>query len=102
MGYDPDDQYYYSPGLLAELVPMAVAGPEPPATGLHEGGGGPGDPAEGGNLLTMIVDVRRGMGMISGEAAAALRRAVQVGDGVPPSWALAELLDALGGPRTKP
>jgi hypothetical protein len=65
-GYDPDDQFYYSRRLVAELLPMALAGPEPPVRGPTDSPGSQGDPAEGGNTLVMILDVRRVMDRMSG------------------------------------
>jgi hypothetical protein len=59
LGYDPSDQFFYTPSLVRELLPMALDGPEPPAAGPVDPGRRGGDPAEAGNLQAMLLDVRR-------------------------------------------
>ena len=96
LGYDPAvDQFHYSRGLVAELLPMALAGPEPPAAGPVEGGGS-GDPAVGGNMLVMILDVRRVMPADDWTYKQALHSVVHGIDF--PTDLLDTIVDRLGGP----
>lgn len=97
-GYDPDDQFYYSRKLVAELLPMAVYGPEPPARGLTDAPGGKGDPAEGGNMLAMILDVRRALSMLGPGRRAAIEGGVTAGI-EPDTLDLDLIVEMLGGPR---
>lgn len=97
-GYDPDDQFYYSRGLVAELLPIALNGPELPASGLTDGPGAQGDPAEGGNVQVMILDVRRVVPLMTESARYAAVYAVVRGEDIPP-YALDEIVEMLGGPK---
>lgn len=97
LGYDPDDQFYYSRQLVAELIPMALAGPQPPARGLSDTPGTGGDPAEGGNMLAMILDVRRALDQATGWRSAAIG-CTKAGQDVP-DHILDQIVDYLGGPR---
>lgn len=97
LGYDPDDQFFYTPGLVRELLPMALTGPVPPARGLAEQSSTPGDPATGGNLQAMILDVRRALALRPGTKGAAIA-ALRHGDDIP-AFVLHELVNALGGPK---
>lgn len=61
-GYDFNDLAWYSPEKLAELVPLALAANWDGMStdgDAETGGRGNVDPAEGGNLLAMVMDVRR-------------------------------------------
>lgn len=98
LGYDPDDQFYYSRKLVAELLPLAVAGPEPPARGLTDTPGGKGDPAEGGSMLAMIVDVRRALSLMGAGRRAAIEGGVTAGQ-EPYAVDLDLIVELLGGPR---
>jgi hypothetical protein len=96
LGYDPGDQFYYSRELVRELLPMALDGPVPPAGGLSEGGRSVADPATGGNVLAMIVDVRRAL-VYDGAWGQALTCHLKGQDF--PDWLLDEIIDRLGGPK---
>jgi hypothetical protein len=98
LGYDPEDQFYYNRRLVAELVPMALAGPEPPATGLTDRPGGGGDAAEGGNMLAMILDVRSALMRMNAGNYYGLRRCALGGEELP-AYALDEIVELLGGVR---
>jgi DNA-directed RNA polymerase specialized sigma24 family protein len=62
LGYNPADQYRYTPSVIVELLPLAMdpeGVPEP-----LPGDGGPsakGNKAEGGDVLAALVDVRRAL-----------------------------------------
>lgn len=62
-GRDPD-QFDYTGPMLGVLLELALDGPQMPAAGLTGMPRSTGDPAEGGNLLAMLVDVRRAVGML--------------------------------------
>jgi hypothetical protein len=98
LGYDPDDQFWYSRKLVAELLPLAVYGPEPPARGLTDSPGGKGDPAEGGNMLAMILDVRRALSLMGAGRRAAIEGGVTAGQDTD-AVDLDLIVDLLGGPK---
>lgn len=52
------DQFTYTTAMVQALLPLALDGPELPAAGRTESVRYHGDPAEGGNLLVMLIDVR--------------------------------------------
>lgn len=91
------DQFHYSRAMVAELLPMALDGPEPPARGLTDEPRGTGDPAVGGNLQAMLLDVRRVIPYLSDDS---WRLAVQswVRNTDCPDFVLDEIVDLLGGP----
>lgn len=64
-GYHPDDVAWYSPGNLVDLIPLAT---DPEFDGHHAGddgeGRGKGPANEGGNLLAMVMDVRRAVARV--------------------------------------
>jgi hypothetical protein len=59
-GYNANDQQQYSAGMIASLLPVALD-PDgiPDGGGVHEGPKPHGNLAEGGDVLAMLVDVRR-------------------------------------------
>jgi hypothetical protein len=93
------DQFFYSRDLIAELLPWALDGLEPPARGLTEGRPSGSDPAEGGNVLVMMIDVRRAVAELPDAEWRALLNAHYAGRDYPAST-VDELVDLLGGPRT--
>lgn len=84
-GYSIDDVYWYSPGVVDELKPMARNRAWKPSDETFESDGGESrrsKPArEGGDLLAMVMDVRR--------AAAAV------------GWNTSAIVDYLGGRKPK-
>lgn len=99
LGYDPADQFWYSRDLVEVLLPWAVDGPEPPAAGPERGSRSQ-DPAEGGNMLAMIVDVRRALARLPAHHAHAMFGALQ-NDQAVPTVVLDWIVDLLGGPRPR-
>lgn len=97
LGYDPDDRFFYTRELVRELLPMALDGPEPPAAGPAEAGRSAGDPATGGNVQAMILDVRRVLPARDWTRETALRCHVR-GDPYPDD-VLDTIVERLGGPR---
>lgn len=67
-GYSPADQLSYSAGMIVQLLPVAVD-PDgiPDGGGVHEGPKPKGNLAEGGDILAMLVDVRRAIGALTFE-----------------------------------
>lgn len=59
-GYSPNDQMRYSPAAILSMVPIALD-PDglPDGGGIHDGPKPKGNLAEGGDVLAMLVDVRR-------------------------------------------
>ncbi len=62
VGYNPEDTYRYTPNEVKRLLPLAldstaltIPGQSFDSAPVH------GDPAEGGNLLASVVDVRRAL-----------------------------------------
>jgi hypothetical protein len=92
------DQFYYSRGLVAELLPWALDGLEPPAKGLTDMPRGGSDPAEGGNVLAMMIDVRRAVSRLGDEQWRSLLSAHYNGRDIP-EYVLDGIVDLLGGPR---
>jgi hypothetical protein len=60
-GYEPRDQYRYSPREVLDLIPIAIDPDGLPLVGHHEGPAPHGNLAEGGDTLAALVDVRRGL-----------------------------------------
>ena len=79
-GYSTEDLQWYSPGVIRNLLPRALApdGVDSPP----DDGAGPrrGDPATGGNLTVMILDVRRAFESLNGWHSTYLRH--RYGDGM--------------------
>lgn len=98
LGYDPNDQFYYSTGLVRELIPLAVAGPELPAPGITDRPTTQGDPAEGGNMLAMMLDVRSAIEKLPGLARLTIANAILSGVDVP-KHVINQIIDLLGGER---
>lgn len=98
LGYDPNDQFYYGRTLVQELIPLAVDGPMPPAKGPTDGPAPGGDPAEGGNTLAMILDVRRAMADLPFNDLARLYDCV-LDNRLVPVEIVDRLVDYLGGVR---
>lgn len=99
IGYHPDDQYVYSPAVVRELIPMALDGPETPTDTSWDSIRCPGDPAVGGNLLALIMDVKRVIAWLSVEA----RRGMFLRhlNGLEPEWVVVrEVTDFLNHGRT--
>lgn len=59
------DQYTYRLPVVRELLGPALDGYVP--QGPPGGGSTPGDPAEGGNVLAMLCDIRRALTLLPGE-----------------------------------
>lgn len=62
LGYELDDVFWYTPGLVEQLIPMAAKPDWKPTDETLDQNGKPGrsKPArEGGDLLAMVMDVRR-------------------------------------------
>lgn len=60
LGYLPTDEYFYTPGLIEQLLPYAFKGEVPtkdPGAEFVSNGGG--DPATGGGFLATMYDIRR-------------------------------------------
>lgn len=91
------DQFHYTPGMVAELLLLALDGPEVPARGLTDEPRGVGDPAVGGNLQAMLLDVRRALTLIDTQS---WRVAVTswANNTECPAYVLDEIVDVLGGP----
>lgn len=63
-GYEPRDQYRYSPREVLDLIPVALDPDGMPERGYAHDGDAPtakGNLAEGGDLLAALVDVRRAL-----------------------------------------
>jgi len=60
LGYTTNDEYFYTPGLIEQLLPYAFKGEvptkDPNAEFVSNGGG---DPATGGGFLATMYDIRR-------------------------------------------
>jgi DNA-directed RNA polymerase specialized sigma24 family protein len=59
LGYLPVDEYFYTPGLVEQLLPFAFKGEVPtkdPSNEFVSNGGG--DPATGGGFLATMYDIR--------------------------------------------
>jgi DNA-directed RNA polymerase specialized sigma24 family protein len=58
-GFEPDDQFYYSPNAVERFLPAVLKGDkEPPKS--HDSVGSTGkDPAEGGDYLVSWLDIER-------------------------------------------
>ena len=67
LGYATEDEAFYSPGLISTLLPIALD-PDglvsPPQE--TEPRRSKGDPATGGSLAAMVMDVRRAFGRLNG------------------------------------
>jgi len=64
VGYDATDNYYYSTGLLRELIPQALDRESWVEPGVHTDTGKLSrttPPSEGGNRVAMLADVRASM-----------------------------------------
>lgn len=60
LGYLPTDEYFYTPGLVEQLLPYAFKGEVPTKDPSAEFvSGGAGDPATGGGFLATMYDIRR-------------------------------------------
>jgi RNA polymerase sigma factor (sigma-70 family) len=60
LGYLPTDEYFYTPGLIEQLLPYAFKGEVPtkdPNNEFVSNGGG--DPATGGGFLATMYDIRK-------------------------------------------
>lgn len=68
LGFDPSDEYFYDLAMLERLLPYALADdlPDGLERQVQEGPRGLSDPAEAGNLMALILDVRRALGILSG------------------------------------
>lgn len=53
------DQFYYTEALVTSLLPVALEGPQMPCAGRTESVRHTSDPAEGGNLAVMLIDLRK-------------------------------------------
>lgn len=100
VGYDPEDMAWYSPTLVEGLLPLAMDSDFAPENTTPEDAGQgnrrPTRPAnEGGNLLAMVVDVRRAVEHTN------LARYFTVSDKSDPQWEarIEQLVDFLGGRR---
>lgn len=66
-GYEPRDQYRYSPREVLDLIPVALDPDGLPERGYALDGDSPtakGNLAEGGDLLAALVDVRRALSIL--------------------------------------
>jgi RNA polymerase sigma factor (sigma-70 family) len=66
LGYIPTDEYFYSTGLVEQLLPYAFKGEIPtkdPAAEFVSNGGG--DPATGGGFLATMYDIRIAIGKLN-------------------------------------
>lgn len=60
LGYLPTDEYFYTPGLVEQLLPYAFKGEVPTKDPSNEFvSGGAGDPATGGGFLATMYDIRK-------------------------------------------
>jgi hypothetical protein len=61
-GYEPEDQFHYSIGLVEDLLPLLFenAWREPAARADSSGSAARANPREGNNLVAMVADVRTG------------------------------------------
>lgn len=64
-GYHVEDLFFYSPGLLRELLPIFFAGGQPPSGTFDPTGRSTTAPNEGNNFPALMEDVRRGLTLIS-------------------------------------
>lgn len=65
LGYELRDEQFYAPATLAELLPFVwndVVGTQDTSKPRVSGGG---NPAEGGNYVVQLIDIRRGLLMLS-------------------------------------
>jgi DNA-directed RNA polymerase specialized sigma24 family protein len=66
LGYDVDDLFYYAPDVVEAVLPLVLRGEFGVAHKLNLGRvGRPTAPAEGGNLLTMMVEIDWGYWKLS-------------------------------------
>lgn len=65
VGYEPRDQYRYSPREVHDLLPIALDPDGLPEPGHQEGPAAKGNLAEGGDLLAALVDVRRALAQLT-------------------------------------
>ena len=99
-GYQPEDQAYYSPGLLRNLLPAyldnGVTDQPPKGREITPSNS---DPAEGGNWLAMMIDVDYAFGKIAKSQRSLLARyfAYPQGSG---GWTHLEIANAMGIPAT--
>jgi RNA polymerase sigma factor (sigma-70 family) len=61
LGYQPDDEHFYSTGVLAAILPHWYHETQP----SPEGPSAKTDPAEGGNWAAIVLDVERAMESLS-------------------------------------
>lgn len=68
LGYDVEDVQWYSPSIIEALLPLALDGtydgqlqPDYDRQSGKSGGRTKKDPAEGGDVMAMVVDVRRAL-----------------------------------------
>jgi hypothetical protein len=61
-GYEPEDQFHYSIGLVEDLLPLLFEDSwrEPAARADSSGSSSRSNPREGNNLVAMVADVRTG------------------------------------------
>lgn len=66
IGYEPIDQVHYHPQEIIAVLPVALD-PDgiPSAGGVSDGPRAKTDPAEGGNSLAVLVDVRRALNTLT-------------------------------------
>lgn len=111
-GYEPEDVFFYSLGHLQMLLPQVFEEDWGyPTSSEVIGQRGLGDPATGGDLMTMVVDVRRALKGLDDASVALLQLAAEYGfdydmmsvNGnavkVKVYRALRRLQDRLGGPN---
>lgn len=59
LGYQPEDEAFYGPGVVANMLPHVLSGvPDQPVT-EKTGNSNSGDPAHGGDWLVMYLDVKQ-------------------------------------------
>jgi len=67
LGYEVRDEQYYDPITLSEMLPFAFPIKTPIVT-THDGSkpkvSGGGNPAEGGNYVIQLIDIRRGLAQL--------------------------------------
>lgn len=61
LGYQLEDEAYYSPIVLAELLPFVWADVVDTRDGSKPRVSGGGNPAEGGNYIIQLFDIRKGL-----------------------------------------